>query len=265
MNTMRTNAIRIAAIALLSPLLQAQTVSIDDLLAQAAKWQYETSRQSLQAISEAVAKAQRSPAETRAMEQKFIAFLKSDATPGGKDFICKQLSVMGSEASVPVLSAMLADPKTAELGRYALERIPGEGVDRALREALPKSGERARIGIINTLGIRRDRNSVPALRPLALGSQPALASAALFALARIADPTALPPGRCFGRIDPLAARDRTEQATACPGTLHPAPPRFRTLVARPCADTVAGEPQEVQWRRASRQSGAPSGQRARWD
>jgi HEAT repeat protein len=179
------------ALAVLCAPALAQTVNLDSLLAQTARWQYETSRQPLQALSELVAKAQGSPAETRAIEQKFIAFLKSDATPGGKDFICKQLSVMGSAASVPVLTDVMADPKTAELGRYALERIPDPAVDRALRETLARSRDRTRIGIINTLGVRRDAASVSALRPLALGSDPAAASAALFALAKIADPAAL--------------------------------------------------------------------------
>ena len=93
---MRKTSILICAAALLA---HAQAPNLDDLLRQAAKWQYETSRKPMQAISEIVAKAQSSPAETRAIEQKFIAFLQTDATPGGKDFICKQLSVMGSEAS----------------------------------------------------------------------------------------------------------------------------------------------------------------------
>src|SRR5215470_17850278 len=75
MTTMRTKAILIAGVALLCPLVHAQTPSIDELLTQTAKWQYETSRQPLQALSEAVAKVQHSPAETRALEQKFIAFL----------------------------------------------------------------------------------------------------------------------------------------------------------------------------------------------
>jgi len=86
---------------------------------------------------------------------------------------------------------MLADPKTAELGRYALERIPGPAVDRALREALANASGRTRIGVINTLGVRRSADSVTALRPLALGSQPAEASAALFALALIGNPAAV--------------------------------------------------------------------------
>jgi len=172
-------------------LLQAQTASVDELLAQTAKWQSDTSRQPLLALSEVVVKAHGSAQQTRALEQRFIAFLKSDATLAGKDFICKQLSLVGSEASVPVLSGMLADPKTAELGRYALERIPGPAVDRALREALANASGRTRIGVINTLGVRRSADSVTALRPLALGSQPAEASAALFALALIGNPAAV--------------------------------------------------------------------------
>jgi HEAT repeat protein len=166
-------------------ILPAQTASIDELLAQVARWQSDTSRQPLLTLSQMVEKAQASPQQKRDLEQRFITLLKSDATLAGKDFICKQLSLMGSEASVPVLAGMLADPKTAELGRYALERIPGPGVDRALREALGKTSGRTRIGVINAIGIRRDADSVAALRPLALGSQEQEASAALFALAKI--------------------------------------------------------------------------------
>src|SRR5436309_7860330 len=85
---------------------------------------------------------------------------------------------------------MLADPKTADMGRYALERIPGPAVDRALREALAKSSGKTRIGVINTLGQRGDAASIAVLRPVALASQPEEAAAALFALAKIADPAA---------------------------------------------------------------------------
>jgi len=180
-----------AAAVLLCPLAPAQTPDVDELLAQTARWQYETSRQPMQALAEAVARAQALPAEMRAIEQKFIAFLKSDATPGGKDFICKQLSVMGTEASVPALVEILGDPKMAELGRYALERIPGPAVDRALRASLAKSAGRTRIGIINTMGVRRDGGVVSLLGPLALGTDRDTASAALYALAKIADAEAL--------------------------------------------------------------------------
>ena len=161
----KTAILTCLALACLCPPAPAQTANLDDLLAQTAKWQFESGRQPLQALSEIVAKAQTTPGGTRAIEQKFIAFLKSDATPGGKDFVCKQLSIIGTEASVPALVEVLADPKTAELGRYALERIPGSAVDRALRDSLAKTKDRTRLGVINTLGVRRDPGSVPPCAP----------------------------------------------------------------------------------------------------
>ncbi|MCX6628810.1 MAG: hypothetical protein NTW28_14410, partial [Candidatus Solibacter sp.] len=229
----------------LCPFGAAQTADLDDLLVQTAKWQFETSRQPLQALSEIVAKVRSSPAETRALEQKFIAFLKSNATPGGKDFICKQLSVMGTEASVPVLVEVLADPKTAELGRYALERIPGAAVDRALRETLAKTNDRTRIGIVNTLGVRRDAGSVAILRPLALGVEPATASAALFALAKIADPAALAvlseaQGQTKGEVHADAAEAYLQAANllAERGSAASALPIYKTLYANRDPGTV---------------------------
>lgn len=172
---------------LLCPPAPAQTASLDEMFATLAKWDFDQGREPQAAVWEAM-KAANSPAQRRDLENRFIALLKSDAaTPGAKDFACKQLSVIGSDASVPVLAAMLASPKSAEIARYALERIPGPAVDRALRSALAKTSDRTRIGIINTLGRRRDGAAVSALRPLASGSDQATAAAALFALAEIAD------------------------------------------------------------------------------
>ena len=169
----------------------AQTANIDDLLARVAKWDFDKNRDDLLAVSTAVVKAHGSVAQTRDIEKRFIAFLKSDASFAGKDFVCRQLSLMGSEASVPVLSGMLSEPKSAEVARFALERIPGAAVNQALRAALAKSSDKTRIGIINTLGRRRDAGSVAALRPLASGTDQPTATAALFALAEIADPAAV--------------------------------------------------------------------------
>ena len=186
---MRSRAILVAAFVALSGASAPAQTGMDELLAQAAKWEGETSRKPLQAIFEMTRNAQ--GAERRGFEQKFLAFLQSDATLASKEFICKQLSLIGSEASVPVLSRLLPDPKTSDMARFALQRIPGAAVDKALREALGKTTGKPRIGVINTLGERRDAGSVALLKPLALGGQPAEASAALSALARIADAPAL--------------------------------------------------------------------------
>ena len=177
--------------ALLCPMAPAQTATLDELLAKVAKWDYDQSREANRAVADMVRKAHGSAAQTRDIEQRFIALLKSDASLAGKDFVCKQLSVMGSDASVPALSALLVEPKTSEMARFALERIPGQATDRALREALARTSDKSRIGIVNSLGRRRDAASVSALRPLALGPDQAIAAAALFALGEIADPAAL--------------------------------------------------------------------------
>lgn len=179
------------AAVLICPAAPAQTSELDGLLAKVAKWDYHDARDPLFAVSDVVLKAHGSVAETRQIETRFIAFLKGEATPAGKDFICRQLSLMGSDASVPQLSGMLLKADTAEIARFALERIPGPAVDRALRAGLAKTTGKTRIGIINTLGVRRDAASVALLRPLALGSDAATAGAAWHALAAIADPAAV--------------------------------------------------------------------------
>ena len=135
--------------------------------------------------------AKGSPADIRQIEARLDRFLERDATLGGKDFVCKQLSLIGSAASVPVLSRLLLAPNTAEIARYALERIPGPRGGPGLERRGAKTSGRTQIGMINSLGRRRNPDSVPVLQPLALGADPATAVPALFALGEIADPAAI--------------------------------------------------------------------------
>jgi HEAT repeat protein len=125
--------------------------------------------------------------EMKAMEKQLDDFLKSDATYAAKDFVCRELSVAGTEASVPALASMLTDEKVSDIARYALERIPGLAVDDALRNTLPKAKGKAMIGIINTLGVRGDKKAVDALAKLTGDSDEMVAVAAVAALSRIDD------------------------------------------------------------------------------
>lgn len=160
--------------------------AIADELTQVTKYEYGQSRAPLVAVEEFTRRALASPPALVALEQRFIAILQSDATLAGKDFICRQLSLIGSGNSVPVLAGMLRGTETFEMARYALERIPGDAVDQALREALPAVSSTAwKVGIINTLGNRGDPASVTFLENLSAGSESDLADAALTALATI--------------------------------------------------------------------------------
>ena len=53
------------------------------------------------------------------------------------------------------------------MARLALQSIPGEKVDEALRQALAELQGDLKAGVIQTLGDRRDRLAVPLLAPLA--------------------------------------------------------------------------------------------------
>jgi hypothetical protein len=82
---------------------------------------------------------------------------------------------------------MLLDGETSDMARYALERIPGTSVNEALRSALRKANGKPKIGIINSLGQRRDRRAVRALSRLVVDSDKTVAIAAAAALGQIAD------------------------------------------------------------------------------
>ncbi len=163
---------------------------LNNLLGQIKTYQYGQSREKLSDLSELVRNLSNSKIDLIILEQGLIDFLKADATLAAKQFICKELSVVGTEASVPVLSKMLADEKTSDMARYALERISGAKVDEALLKALGKANGKIKIGIINTLGERREKSAVKSLAKLVLDKDPTIATATAAALGKIACPMA---------------------------------------------------------------------------
>lgn len=106
-------------------------------------------------------------------------------TIAAKRFICEQLLIVGNDSHVPTLVKMLDDPKTAEMARQALEGIPGEASLAALRDALAKLKGKALVGVINSLGVRRDEKSIAPLVERLRGEELQVAAAAAEALGRI--------------------------------------------------------------------------------
>ena len=76
------------------------------------------------------------------------------------------------------------------MGRYALERIPDAAATAALRDALPKTEGLLKVGVINSLGVRRDAESAAALTALLENQDQQVAAAAAAALGAIASPEA---------------------------------------------------------------------------
>ena len=164
-----------------------EMAELQELLGKVKTYDWGQSRLVLTEVSEAVKKAHGNKAELAKVEKALLGVLDSDATRAGKQFVCRELSIIGTEQSVPTLAKMLVDEGTSDMARYALERIPDSAVDEALRGSLRKAIGNARIGIINSLGQRRDKGAVRNLRRILGRPNQEAATAAAAALGRIAD------------------------------------------------------------------------------
>ena len=162
----------------------------DKILIEIKKYDFGQSREALTQFSELLRSAYDSPADLKQIEESMLAFLKSEATFAAKQFICKELSVIGTEAAVPTLAPMLKDPQTVDIALYALERIPGEKVDATLLKTLPNVKGKVKVGIINTLGQRRTAAAVKDLEKLIYDKDKMVAEAAAAALGKIANQAA---------------------------------------------------------------------------
>jgi HEAT repeat protein len=117
---------------------------------------------------------------------KLVAVLRSDAAPFDKAQACQRLALIGTREAVPTLAALLADERLGTYARFGLEPIPDPSVDDALRAALGKLHGRLLVGVIHSIGVRRDVKAVDALIKLANDPSSEAAPAALTALGQIA-------------------------------------------------------------------------------
>jgi HEAT repeat protein len=116
---------------------------------------------------------------------KLIAVLKSAAGREEKAAACRQLAVIGGKEAVAALAALLGDEQLNHPARYGLETSPDPAADDALREALGKLQGRPLVGVIGSLGVRRDAKAVKPLAGRLQDADPDVAQAAARALGKI--------------------------------------------------------------------------------
>ena len=122
---------------------------------------------------------------TKEQENKLIAVLKSDAPRKEKADACRLLSIIGTKDAVGPLAALLGDEELSHMARYGLEPIADSAVDEAFRDALGKLKGRPLVGVIGSVGVRRDAKAVPALANMLGASDADVAQAAARALGSI--------------------------------------------------------------------------------
>jgi len=125
------------------------------------------------------------PPATKQQEAELIAVLKSDASHKEKADACRQLAVIGTKDAVATLAALLDDEKLSHMARYGLETIPDPAVDVALRTAMAKLKGQPLIGVIGSLGVRRDAEAVEPLGKMLQDPEAQVAQAAARALGKI--------------------------------------------------------------------------------
>ncbi len=160
-----------------------------------------------QAVSPVSATASRAAEAAR-----LIGVLRSNAATFDKARACQQLAVLGNKEAVPALADLLADEKLAAYARCGLESIDDPSAAEALRTAMSHLHGELLVGVVNSIGVRRDAKAVGSLAKIAADASSGAAAEALMALGRIATPAAVEILRHSIKANPAATRAATADA-----------------------------------------------------
>ncbi len=124
--------------------------------------------------------------------QSLIQVLESDRPKVEKAKACQQLAIAGDAAAVPALVALLSDDQLSTHARSALENIPGDSADQALRSACGSLEGNNLLGVILSLGKRQRSESIMTLAKYLDSEDQAVCIAAARAIGQIGTTEAVP-------------------------------------------------------------------------
>jgi HEAT repeat protein len=203
----------LAAGAAAAAVAQADSAEVDRAFQTLKTYDWGADRNALKPIDRAITAAQGNAAALRPLEKRLVGALTGGISRSAQDYVCRKLRLIGTEQSAVALAALLLDKKTSHIARYALERIPDEKAAVAMRKALPNVPDKLKVGIIGSLGTRRDKKSIMALSKLLSHSDIQVARAAAQSLGLIGTSAA---ARVLGRFANKASADmKIPVADAC--------------------------------------------------
>jgi HEAT repeat protein len=199
-------------------------------------------RGTLLPIDQAVVASLSDRSSQKTLEAQLLNALRTCRSAITSEYVCSKLALVGSDASVPALAKLLADPQISTSARNALEAIPGTTPSKALRNNLAKVSSAQKVGVINSLGARRDAGSVSALVTLMGDESLEIAGAAAAALGEIATAKAAHALQKFIPQAPAISREQVaDAALVCAerlmaqGRKKDAQALYQTLTDSPCA------------------------------
>lgn len=180
-----------------------------------------SARASLLPLDRAVAAALDDPAACAQLETQLVAALETGGPAAAREYICSKLTLIGTATAVPTLAATLDDPRVATAARTALQAIPRTGASAALLQKLRAARGLAKVGIIQSLGARREPDAAGPLADCLKGADPQAAEAAAWALGEIGTAKA---GRAlrgyFERAPETLRRAMADALLVCAGRLR---------------------------------------------
>ncbi len=163
---------------------------LSQIVADAAKWESGQSQEPLRQLEQLARAAVGQSAQCAELEAALAKLLTPTSTFEARRFACQQLAVIGTDASVPAIAGLLAEPETIGLACIAFGSRPSSKADEALRAALATAPRQGKLQIISALGNRRDPQAVEPLARLAREADVVVAQAAIQALGKIANASA---------------------------------------------------------------------------
>jgi HEAT repeat protein len=189
------------------------TTAVDNAFEALKTYDSGSSRAILLPIDDAVLASLRDATARRQLENRLASFLKTKLSSVAKEYVCGKLSLIGSADSVAVLAGLLDDKNLAHAARSALQAIPGPASIEALRDSLPRLQGLQKVGVINSLGARRNVASSSALAALLEDADSQVAGAAAAALGKVG---ATEAAQALGKVQTQAPEAiRPAVADAC--------------------------------------------------
>ncbi len=158
-------------------------------------------------IRQAIVQSRTDEKVRKDLEARLIAILRGDTTDLAKDYTCRQLVIVGSDTSIPVLAELLPNARLSYMARYAIEGIGSPAAIGALREMLGKTDGQQKVGVVISLGRLADGGAVPELAALLGEEDEELCEVAAVALGRIGTVPAADALRAFAPHAPVGLRN----------------------------------------------------------
>jgi HEAT repeat protein len=184
--------------------------AVDKAMETLKTYDYGQDRNLLKPIDDAVIATHGDAAARKDLEIRLAGVLKGNVTRDAADYVCRTLRVIGTAESVPALAGLLAERDLSHMARYALQAIPAPEAAQALRDAMAALNAELEVGVIGSLGVRRDAESVPALAALLSAADLEVVRAAAYALGTIGAPAA---GEALGQLVKKPPKGAEQAAT----------------------------------------------------